>query len=215
MSVSYYDILNVPYTASIEEIRYSFRKMAKLYHPDISLSDNANSKFKLIIKAYKILGNEESKRKYDDLYLKNNVIFDGNNSYIKISKSRLNYASSLKTLAESGLLSQKKFKRKHRLNNFGYDISILITPYENKRGIAITLSIPSKIACYVCYGANHTCYLCDGLGIYSSVEELEVIIPSNVEHKSIVDIDLSNYKPRKLTYFTLSNIRLLINILGK
>lgn len=65
---NYYEILNVTRKSSKEEIRSSYRKLAKKYHPDANKGENAAEaeiKFKDVNEAYDILTNEEKRRKYD------------------------------------------------------------------------------------------------------------------------------------------------------
>ncbi len=50
-----YDILNIPRTASQDDIKSAYRKLAKEYHPDINKSDDAVEKFKEISTAYELI----------------------------------------------------------------------------------------------------------------------------------------------------------------
>jgi len=62
----YYEILGVDKTASQEEIKKAYRKLAKKYHPDVNKGNKeAAEKFKEINEAYEVLGDEEKRRKYD------------------------------------------------------------------------------------------------------------------------------------------------------
>jgi curved DNA-binding protein len=62
----YYQILGVPKTASTEEIKKSYRKLALKYHPDKNKGDReSESKFKEISEAYAVLSNPEKKKNYD------------------------------------------------------------------------------------------------------------------------------------------------------
>ena len=62
----YYKILEVPRTATQEEIKKSYRKLAMKYHPDRNKGDKtAESKFKGINEAYAVLSNEEKRKQYD------------------------------------------------------------------------------------------------------------------------------------------------------
>src|SRR5437588_10151772 len=64
----YYETLGVPKTATEEEIRSAFRKLARKYHPDVAKDKKAaEEKFKEIQEAYEVLGDAEKRKKYDQL----------------------------------------------------------------------------------------------------------------------------------------------------
>lgn len=62
---NYYEILNINRKSSRDEIRNSFRKLAKEYHPDTNKTPEAENMFKDINEAYDVLTNEEKRKKYD------------------------------------------------------------------------------------------------------------------------------------------------------
>jgi curved DNA-binding protein len=64
----YYKVLGVGRTASADEIRKAYRKLAMQYHPDKNPGDKkAEEKFKEINEAYQVLSDEKKRARYDQL----------------------------------------------------------------------------------------------------------------------------------------------------
>lgn len=67
-SKDYYSILGVPSSASADEIKKQYRRLAKQYHPDANQNDpKAAEKFKDISEAYGVLGDAEKRKQYDEM----------------------------------------------------------------------------------------------------------------------------------------------------
>jgi curved DNA-binding protein len=64
----YYETLGVSKTASEDEIKSAFRKLARKHHPDVAKDKKtAEEKFKQINEAYEVLSDPEKRKKYDQL----------------------------------------------------------------------------------------------------------------------------------------------------
>jgi curved DNA-binding protein len=64
----YYETLGVSKTATADEIRTAYRKLARKYHPDVAKDKKAGEeKFKEINEAYEVLSDPEKRKKYDRL----------------------------------------------------------------------------------------------------------------------------------------------------
>lgn len=70
----YYEVLGVSKTASDEEIKRAFRKLAKQYHPDVNKEAGADEKFKEIGEAYSVLSDPQKRKQYDQF---GHSAFDG------------------------------------------------------------------------------------------------------------------------------------------
>lgn len=63
----YYKILGVARAATAEEIKKSYRRLARKYHPDVSKEKDAEQKFKEVQEAYEVLKDPEKRAAYDQL----------------------------------------------------------------------------------------------------------------------------------------------------
>jgi curved DNA-binding protein len=62
----YYAILGINKTATSEEIKQAFRKLARKYHPDVNPNNKqAEAKFKEVNEAYEVLSDPDKRKKYD------------------------------------------------------------------------------------------------------------------------------------------------------
>lgn len=76
----YYKTLGVSKTASQDDIKKAYRKLAKQHHPDKNKGDkNAEKKFQEVSEAYEVLGDSDKRKQYDDFGSQTN--FSGGHNF--------------------------------------------------------------------------------------------------------------------------------------
>lgn len=63
----YYKILEVADSASPEDIKKSYKRLARKFHPDVSKEPNAEARFKEVVEAYEVLKDPAKRKEYDQL----------------------------------------------------------------------------------------------------------------------------------------------------
>lgn len=70
-SGNYYKLLEIPPTASPQEIRKAYRSKAKIYHPDMNMHTNAHMHFLILTQAYETLMDPNKRHVYDAMLVHN------------------------------------------------------------------------------------------------------------------------------------------------
>lgn len=63
----YYEVMGLPKDASADDIKRTYRKLARKFHPDVSKEADAEARFKEVGEAYEVLRDPEKRRAYDQL----------------------------------------------------------------------------------------------------------------------------------------------------
>jgi molecular chaperone DnaJ len=187
----YYEVLGVNKDASADEIKKSYRALAKKYHPDKNPNDKvAEEHFKEIQEAYDVLGDTQKRTEYDQLRDAERRGFSFRDmgdifSRGRRSNSRTGAGFGFEDLGGLGDLFSRFFDRGERVRSSRYgptrgnDITIeLDVPFENAiSGWDTIVTVPREEDCPTCRGtgaqpgtSTQTCPECDGSGTVQSVQ---------------------------------------------
>ena len=64
----YYTILGISPAATLDEIRLAYRRLARIYHPDVNTSPGADERFREVNEAYEVLVDPEKRKSYDRFF---------------------------------------------------------------------------------------------------------------------------------------------------
>jgi curved DNA-binding protein CbpA len=129
--MNYYKILELNDFADIESVKKSYKKLAKLYHPDANFDKSESEKkinsdkFKIINDAYQHIGDADKKRKYDDS-LKNPTLSYGSyyDSSYKTSRGTYNPAATpnvSETIIIQNFSDITEYTKKHTYQYHNWD----------------------------------------------------------------------------------------------
>lgn len=176
MLKSYYEILNVQPSATKSEIKNQYKKLAKMYHPDVNSSLEAESIFKEINRAADILLDDIKRKNYDSLR-------SINKTYTNPRKSNYDFYDLFKNYKKEPKKEEKKIKPIK-----GEDIytEVEIDYTEAILGTQRTINIARSSICPKCEGKkfanNQKCPYCDGLGEKIESKKITVRIPKGLKN---------------------------------
>lgn len=114
-SRGYYAILGVSQSANFLEIKKSYRKLAKKYHPDKNKSPLAEEAIKKINEAFEVLSDRRKRKQYD---LEASNIYDANDS---------TYEEKEENLSDQMQRNSYNFTKPESTSNLGFDNLLLDT----------------------------------------------------------------------------------------
>lgn len=174
----YYEVLGVQKTATLEEIKSAYRKLAMKYHPDRNPDDpQAEDKFKEASVAYEVLGDTTKRQRYDQF---GHAGVSGNSGYDYSPFTNINdIFSHFGDIFGGGFgdifggSSNRRNGRKRSTGERGSDIRIKmpLSIEEIAFGIEKTIKIKRLVHCSTCNGtgakngtSKTACVTCNGTG---------------------------------------------------
>ena len=175
---SLYKELGISKSASLNEIKKAYKKLALKYHPDRNKEPEAEEQFKKISKAYDILSDENKRKQYDMFGL------DAVNGSSGGMPSGFGGVDNPFDLFDNifgsshGMGSRRGYTRtSKRAKNVVKEINVdLVDIYNEKK---LKLSLVSNVKCSVCNGLGcnnksslKTCSKCDGSGVFVQMQQI-------------------------------------------
>jgi DnaJ-class molecular chaperone len=200
----YYDILGVPRTASEDDIKTAYRKLARKHHPDVNPADkSAEEKFKELNEAYEVLSDPDKRKRYDALgpnwkageefrpppeWESAHVEYGDLGDFFGRFPSQGGFSDFFESLfgGRRGMRGGAGFAMR------GQDIEaeIAVTFEEAHRGAKRWLSLQVTEPCPECRGSGvkdgKPCPTCRGAGAVRRPKSIEVTIPPGVRNGSII-----------------------------
>lgn len=167
--MSYYETLGVSSSASAEEIKKGYRKMAMKYHPDRNPGDKAaEDKFKAAAEAYEVLGDTEKRQIYDR-YGKEGLANRGYHGPGNAEDIFSNFGDIFEDLFGFGGGQRRQKNGPIPGSDLRYDLSISFM--EAIHGVNKEIEITKPETCWTCEGTglrpgyqSKTCSACNGRG---------------------------------------------------
>ena len=190
----FYKVLGVEKTATEQEIKKAYRKLALKYHPDRNPNDKeAEAKFRQVSEAYEVLSNPEKRAKYDQFG--HDAFRQGMGAGASYTQSNFDPFDVFREVFGGGgggmfsdFFGGSMGSRPHDFNapENGSDIraELEISLADAAKGVSKTIRYNRLVECPDCHGTGSVvedpCPKCGGSGTITQRTELKVDIPAGV-----------------------------------
>lgn len=187
---NYYKILDIPQTASPEEIKKAFRRQAKKFHPDFNVNNRtfAEQAMKRINSAYEVLGNPQKRCEYDKSLLRAEKEKLRNARKAPTRKPDRDFSDEITRRVNEAVRRKAEAKRqreqKEKKRGTDISVSIRISLEDAFKGIRGKVGYSRMRRCASCRGTGklfgRTCSRCCGKGVVTEKHTIEKNIPRGV-----------------------------------
>jgi molecular chaperone DnaJ len=200
----YYSILGVKRSATEQEIKQAYRRLARKFHPDVNPGNkNAESRFKEINEAYEVLSDNEKRAKYDrygDQWQYADQFAKAGAQQTPFWEFRQSggpgfQEGDLETLFGDlfGTFGGGTARRRGRpRRSLDVEQLVEVTLEEAYQGTSRILSMETGESCPTCHGTgriqNVLCSTCRGSGVVPRLQRIEVKVPAGVTDGSRVRV---------------------------
>lgn len=163
----YYKILGVQKSASKEEIKSAYKKLAKEFHPDVNKAPNATEKFKEINEAASVLGDDAKRQQYDQFGsdFERKYHQDFSQRYSGQDFDDMDFGDVFEMFFGGGFTQGSQ--RNSRGRDLRYDMEITLE--EAASGIKKSITLEKPVLCEDCGGRGgedyERCSECNGQGV--------------------------------------------------
>jgi DnaJ-class molecular chaperone len=186
----YYKILELNQSSTEKEIKNSYRRLVKLYHPDTNKNSGADEKIKEINEAYSILSDKEKKIEYDSIinpkvrnpYRTWESRTDSFEDFVKKNSKTGSYwnPSRKETYWDDIVEDHYNYNQKYSTQPSNIKIKLPINVNDTLYGKIKTLTYKRKIVCDCVKNRTEDCRICNDTGLIQKEFTTKIQIPKNV-----------------------------------
>ena len=176
-----YEVLGVPRTASADEVKKAYRKLAREHHPDANGGDaKAEERFKEVQEAYDVLSDPEKRKQYDAFGRTGAVGGGAGGPFQNVRFEDADFDLSDLLGGIGGIFGRRGGRARPRAER-GVDLEshVRLSFDDALRGVTVRVPVEVETACHRCGGsraeqgtAPRTCPDCGGSGVISDSQGL-------------------------------------------